>query len=312
MVNVKTYQGHPFITHDGKDENGVRAEVRVLTGFGHVAEIDESKESAINVKFKVDNNPHGASGWIPKDNVLVDLVRKAHDTNEPIHFRIETRRRPKIDRTTPMAELTPKNDMSAARNNTVKSLAALKWDDDENWTKSPLAVTALSEDPPATGNGIIPAVEGETPPTKQYSSNKYAFRERGPAYTYNDNGELNVGSYAAITPLNILSFVLEQDRKNELGLDSSQQAKVAKVLFHAINDVQKVLYDGELDEVLLGTSSHMNARNIVFEVVRSFFPINDDVIADKESLLNWEKDIVEKSSKLWAWSLGLLKPVLKG
>ena len=53
---MNTYSAKPFVSHDGKDENGVRAEVKVVKGYGKVVNIEPScAGKSFKVSFSVES-----------------------------------------------------------------------------------------------------------------------------------------------------------------------------------------------------------------------------------------------------------------
>lgn len=131
-----------FVTHDGVDGNGVRAEVYVQTGEGVIKEIKENANGTADVHFIVENLKFPVHGWIGQDNPVYDVVKKAHQTGDKVEFRIEAQRKANIDRDTPIADL--RADMKIAREKTIAILASV------NGIVSDEAVTNPEEDPAST------------------------------------------------------------------------------------------------------------------------------------------------------------------
>jgi hypothetical protein len=141
-----------FISHDGVDANGVRAEVYVQDGDGVVKEIKESANGTADIHFTVDNLKFPVHGWIGQDNPLYEVVKKAKESGDKVSFRIESQRKSKVDRTLKMEDL--RKDMNSARENTIAILASV------NNIASDEAVTNPDEDPNQT-YGRIKATGGE-------------------------------------------------------------------------------------------------------------------------------------------------------
>lgn len=131
-----------FVSHDGIDSNGVRAEVYVQDGRGTVKEIKENKNGTADVHFQVENLKYPVHGWIGQDNPVYDVVKKSLESKEDVQFRIEVQRKPSVERNIPIGEL--RTDMNKARENTISILAAI------NGIFSDEAVTNPSEDPAST------------------------------------------------------------------------------------------------------------------------------------------------------------------
>ena len=131
-----------FVTHDGVDGNGVRAEVYVQSGEGVIKEIKENANGTADIHFIVENLKFPVHGWIGQDNPVYDVVKKAHQTGEKVEFRIEAQRKANIDRDIPIADL--RADMKIAREKTIAILASV------NGIVSDEAVTNPEEDPAST------------------------------------------------------------------------------------------------------------------------------------------------------------------
>ena len=303
---VNTYSTKPFISYDGADENGVRAEVKVVTGYGTVSEIESSKAGkSFKISFAVENTQYFPSGWAPDGSNVLEKIRKAEEGGEPIHFRIETRRKNDIDRTTPIADLTT---LAMAKDSIFKSIAAVKFEGDEEWTISPNAVTRLDEDPVRSG-GLYRAYDQ---PREESAAPAQAPRQGGgleppPYVTHLRDGEVNPGSIAASVPLNLLSFVAEWDRDHATDptavVGEKKRAAVAKVMLMAANELQLAIWDGKLEKPDLGAGSHTRARALVFEVTRMYFPLTAEVVDTKESLMAWKDGVVAKALAMWKWSI---------
>ena len=131
-----------FVSHDGVDGNGVRAEVYVQTGEGVVKEIKENANGTADVHFTVENLKFPVHGWIGQDNPVYEVVKKAQQTGDKVEFRIEAQRKANIERDTPIADL--RADMKIAREKTIAILASI------NGIVSDEAVTNPQEDPAST------------------------------------------------------------------------------------------------------------------------------------------------------------------
>ena len=307
---MDTYSRKPFITYDKIDENGVRAEVKVVTGLGVVEKITPSdKGKSAKIDFRVENTKYLPSGWAPIDDPVYKVAEEALKSGEIIHFRIETRRKDGVSRSTPMDDLTPRGDMSKSRENTFKSFAAAKRADDENWTLSPHIRTRLEEDP-AEGSTENPydmslaSFTGGQPISKPAAGVNNGI-EKAPYITMNNDGTLNPGSIAVSVPLNLYSFIVEYERNNsELGvLSDKQRIALVKVLLHTANALQIAIYDGKLDKPDLSAGSHTRARALLFEVIRTFYPVTPELVSSKENLLEWKGLLFEKALAMWRWSI---------
>lgn len=313
---AETYSSRPFVSHDGVDSNGVRAEVKVVMGYGNIFEVEASdRGKASNVTFKVDNTKYKSNGWAPTDGVVIKKVKEAQELGVPIHFRIETHRKKDADRTTPISDLSS---LGNAKDNIFKSLAAVRIEGEEDWTISPHALTRFDEDP-STGGNI--SANSQTPEqlgigqrkAAPASSNAPAHRgiEAPPYATYNNDGSLNIGSMAVSVPLNMYSFVVEYERSHDevTALTDKQRIVLSRVLLGAANELQMSIYDGKLDKPDMSAGSHTRARALVFEVIRTFYPITDEIVSNKESLKTWRNSVIEKALGMWRWGISEAKRV---
>ena len=303
-----TYSSRPFISHDGPDENGFRAEVKVVTGFGHVDNIEKSSAGkSAKVSFAVENTKFKSSGWAPVDDKVMKLVEKAKENGEPIHFRIETRRQDKIPRETPISEL---DDLANARDSIHKSLAAVKLADDEDWTISPFAKTNMAEDPSfgsKSANDFTLEELRELGGSKNASSgnNQPQFRgvEPPPYVTFNSKGDLNPGSMAVAVPLNIYTFLTEYFTEKSVEVGDKAKFVAVRAVLDVCNKAQLGIYDGELEAPDLSLGSHTRARALVFESLRIFFLLTVEIVEDSEQLEAWKADTLDKVLKMWKWSM---------
>lgn len=301
-----TYSGRPLISHDGPDDNNFRAEVKVVMGFGHVDSIEKSAAGkSAKVSFAVENTKFKSAGWAPVDDKVMKLVETAKESGEPIHFRIETRRQDKIPRETPIAELT---DLANAKDSIHKSLAAVKLADDENWTISPFAKTNMAEDPSFGSKSAndytleeLRKLGGNAP--TQASGPSYNGLEPPPYVTYNSKGDLNPGSMAVAVPLNIYTFLTEYFKENSVEVDDKTKFVVVRAVLDVCNKAQMGIYGDELEAPDLSKGSHTRARALVFESIRIFFPLTEEITTDKAALAQWKTDTLDKVLAMWRWSM---------
>lgn len=300
-----TYSTKPFITHDGIDNNGDRAEVKVVMGFGDIIDIEDSKNGkSKKITFAVSNSEWNSSGWT-RDPKLHELVEKAKETGEPIHFRIETRRKDGIDRNKPFSELVTERGAEI-----VKSLAAVKYADDEEWTISMDAVTRFDEDP-VTG-GLIKASEQDIeklrPSQRTQSSGNSRNGNFEPApYVAIWRDQLNPGTIGVAIPLTFLSNLLEYERESGQEIPKEKRKDIAIVLMRIANQLQKDIYTKYLQAdypgVDLTAGSHTRARALIFEVLRSFYPLSESIIADEEEFKLWQKNVYSTCYSMWVWAM---------
>lgn len=316
---MSTYSRAPFISYDGKDENGLRAEVKVVVGYGDIFYVEDSDNGkAAKVTFKVENSKWKSSGWAPLDSNVIEKVKEAQSSGVPIHFRIETRRKDHVDRSMPMAEVSPPRDSTAARDNTVKSLAAVRLESEENWVISPHAKTRLEEDPKSGGGSPsaydTPLEELKPKPSSPHASApSHSGVEAPPFTTYNNDGSLNLGSVAVSVPSNLFSYVTEYERTHKIEFNDKQRIILSKLMLSASNEIQLGIYDGEkLTKPDLSLGSHTRARALLFESIRTYFPITLELVESKEEMMTWRKNLVEKSLWLWRWSISEVNKLSEG
>lgn len=308
---AETYSSRPFISYDGPDEDNVRAEVKVVTGFGTVDSIETSKAGkSQKVSFSVENTDYKSAGWAPVDSNVMTVVKAAEASGEPIYFRIETRRKDNIDRTTPINELT---NLAVAKDSIHKSLAAVKPADDEDWTISQFAVTNMAEDP-RTRSGTPSANDytaeelrkmsgkGDPGPAR-HSSHPASWYEPPPFQTFNDQGEPHPGSMAVAVPLNIYSFLTEYFTEREVEVDDRTKFAAVKLVMAVCNEAQLGIYEGEHDVPNLSAGSHTRARALVFESLRIFYPLTAEILADEDAKAEWKENTLSKILKMWKWSI---------
>lgn len=135
----------PFISYDGPDENGIRAEVWVQTGTGVIVDVDDDHEANALVTVKSTNEKvtFPIKGWLSKNDPIYEEVLAAFETGEEIEYRVESQRKDDIDRTIPIQQL--RATMEQARENTVLIFAGI------NGALSSEAVTNPEEDPAPGG-----------------------------------------------------------------------------------------------------------------------------------------------------------------
>lgn len=316
-----TYSSAPFISYDAVSPTD-RAEVKVTTGYGDIYEIEASdKGKSHNVTFKVANTKFKSNGWAPDGGNVMAKVNEAKAAGVPIHFRIEVRRKDHVDRTIPIADIST---LAKAKDNVVKSLAAVRLEEDAEWTVSPFAKTRLDEDPRGNGGGAGGSANDFSPeelgigkpaaassaPKPAYNSKNNSF-EAAPFATYNFDGSLNYGSVAVSVPASLFSFVVEYERSNEAvgTLTEKQRVQLAKVLLSASNELQVSVYEGKLDAPDLSLGSHTRARALMFETIRTFLPLTAEIAGDKESLKAWRDEVVAKSLAMWKWSISEVEKI---
>lgn len=145
----------PFISLDGIDSAGVRAEVFVQTGTGTVDDLIE-KGNNINVRMRVEGLKHPVQGWTSKSEKIYPMLVEAKESGREVSYRIEAQRKNGIERSLPIAPL--RETMELGKENTNMLFVGI------DGTLSSEAVTNPAEDPHAGGR--IPATDPRNQPTK--------------------------------------------------------------------------------------------------------------------------------------------------
>ena len=309
-MTLGTYSTRPFITHDGVDENGIRAEVKVVAGYGLVDNIEKSKAGkSAKVSFSVENTDFTISGWAPVDSKVMEVCQEALKSESPIYFRVETLRKKNVDRTLPIMEIS--KGMEAARDNTYKSLASVRADESDDWTFNEFAVTNPLEDP-KTSAGRHSALDMDieaTPASAAQSggarANSYPV-EPPPYVSRMNNGELNLGSIAVGVPASIYDFVCEYTQSKGIEYSPKDRWEMTKMILEAANEVQVRVV--KLESANLSLGSHTRARSLVYSTVRYGQPMPETFFENEEDSETWVKSLTDKASKLWEMSIRLSEP----
>lgn len=320
-----TYTRHPFVSEDGADNRGIRAEVKVITGFGYVSKAIEESEKSLKVNFdvaNVDTKKYPVYGRlrIKEDSKeAVELVKRAKEENFPIFFRIEIVRKDKIDRTTPISELTQKD---VASESVYRQLTGVSTDEnDESAWKWGARYTNPKEDKYYNPNGQHSAADMTEEEITQYHAKKNGSIPEAPAPSYSTSsqsvdpsphiarkrdGRVNLSGYGVNIPFNILAFIMQQARDNNVNAEIDWFKHIAERLFGMTNTIQLKAYEGELLEADPSLASHTKIRSIVFEVIRSLAPIQQELVeGGKEAEDKWLRNIYKESLGMWNWSLGV-------
>ena len=292
----------PFISHDGPDSDGVRAEVKVTLGFAIPKTIEASdKGKAAKAIFPVDNTKWPSAGWAPVDSDVMKVVQEAHDNDTPLYFRIETIRKPGVDRSASIVELTKGSD--AARENANKSLAAVKREDDDQWTISKRAMTRLEEDPSEEGG--TSAYSHSLDELKGANSSRASTSATVAVEPLiAEDGEPNYASNGTLVAANLFAFLADHCANNGLDTDSATLRNLAKLLLSVTSKLQVETSRGVLEEADLTAESHKNAVQIVRLTIESISPLAIDVLEDDKAQVAWAGTVLKRSLALWRWSAG--------
>lgn len=299
------YGTTPFIAYDAPDEDGVRAEVKIIMGYGvvdpDVAHGDKTLEQLGDDAYKVylfKGNKYLEQAYV-NSSKLIDMLKESQESLTPLHYRIEYQRKAKIDRSIPFNELIPPDDMKAARENGSRRLVGLKFADDEEWTyDKKMALTNPAEDKKVGGR--YSAFDMEiTPPKKQSNSFKPS------PFTTVVNGEVNPASVGAGVATTMFFFLYEQSIKHEVLVDEDTLKELANRLLKVCDKLQQTL--GGIKTVDFSDASHTRARAVVISVVQHLLPISAKALKDDKSIQEWLKSIYKNAYGMYKWSLEVAK-----
>lgn len=265
-----------FVSYDGTDAQGIRAEVRVQKGVGKITKIDRHDNGkTANVTVKHAELKHPIHGFVNVTDPIFPLIEEAFESKADIHYRTEAQRKRSIDRSTPIADL--RTTMEVAKENVTNIFAGI------NDNLSEEAVTNPAEDPDPAGRlrattqdaaqNAAPAA-APSPPVRSSGAN---VQEEKPWTDYNTNGSPNLGSYSFGAALGVDTFATKL--LAELGVDvltgDSEDIifTLAKDLLDITDYVQVAAYKGTLARANRAVASHAKVRGIVFTLVEEFFPI---------------------------------------
>lgn len=309
----ETWSAKPFVSYDGLDQNGYRAEVKVHNGRGYVKEINNSKETNAQIVFKIDSLEYPVAAWAPANSKLVELAAKAQAENFPIEFRIEIRRKDKVDRSIPIMELS--KSMESAKKNCHRAIAAVRADETSEWIISRYARTRIDEDPTTgspsaydfTPEQLNPQQKTNTPTENNHS---YSTIENAPTSILNPNNTINPGSHAVHHILENYQKTKEYYKTNEIDVDDKIIFNITQVITNTINKLQLSIYNGELITPDPNAPSYKQAQELVFYSLQEFTPLNPVNITPEE-LTQWEEKTLEKTLGMWRWSIKTIEKIIQ-
>lgn len=307
----------PFISHDGADNNGVRAEVKIGMGFTPIKDVEKG-EKATQVEFKNPDSKWSSKGRIPNDSPLLKIIEEAYANSVPLYWRIESIRKSNVDRTKPFDEISPPKNADMARENIYKNLVGVKTEDAAEWTYGPNALTNPAEDPSRGGTfsafGMdIAELRGANSQSQSSSSaqqyeNTNGFFEPPAFKSYLPSGELSPGSHAVAAPLAIYDFLTEQNKNAPQSLDNKALLKMSERILQLNNRLQLSIYENyqqKPEKVDPSLASHFRAREILFSVVKDDFKTFVEADSDE-----WYKNVYMKSLNKWKWSIKVMNKLL--
>lgn len=267
---MDTWSAKPFISHDGFDDDGVRAEVKVIVGVGRIKKIEESDNGrASQVIFSVSNTGFPVKCWVPQDDPTSDAIAKAQKNNDPLGFRVEIRRKNTIDRGVPISELT--KDMETARDSVFRSLAAVRPCDSDEWVCSDKMVTNFAEDPQEE-SGLHSAKDYTPEQLKSANANKTTPVE---AEKYSES--VNIRNLAA---LDVYTFVVNSVEASNSSLN------IARVIVACAIDISKKF---EID------------TGVAYELLMDASRIYSGSFSTRDDFVKFKKHLLTESTKVWTW-----------
>ncbi len=308
-----TFLDRPFVSYDGVDGNGVRAEVVVRTGCAVISDSRESDSGKSRFfEFTARSAQYTEGGWT-SDPDVIQVAEQSMADGVPLYLRIEQQRKKGVPRDTPMVAL--RADMSSAKKSTFRALVAVRREGDDKFTVDrKTAVTDPREDDKFDTNKDFRASEQNLADTPAPSVVQYGNSGRPPSgegmesspwATFTPDGAVRPVSYASIVPVTVLSFVMELEADQGIGVDQRMAVKVTHILVEVMNRLQVAVFDGTRTTPDMSAASHARARAVVFMVVRNNL-CGIPVPVRPEDLSDWATKVYEKSLGLWRWSMKLV------
>lgn len=277
----------PFTSLDGKDPQGVRAEVVVEVHTGTVKEISELDKVA-KVSFLGDGLNNPVHGYLNLEDPILETIKAAKKAKETVEYRIETVRKKHIDRTIPMTKL--RESIEVARDNVVKIVSGVNVTRNEDGTFTGLAIehhTNPAEDPAA--GGIYRATDPQAASEGGSSSNT------SPAPSISPETSLQILAKAvqAGVPHEALSVLLasairdgaEPAHALSVAYPSEGAPKVQQVRSREEAVFRKFNSDGSLNlgssQIISGVSSENFTRRILAPVADSMSEAEFTALVEK-------------------------------
>lgn len=312
-VDENSWAQKKFISHDGMDEQGVRAEVAVFKGYGKIDPysddvMDESSKSALiyfTLPENLEHDIYGALSTKNKQDEFVKILHKVQTEGVHVHYRIESVRRRDQERTTPFSVLAENAIETLYRN-----LVAISFDG-ETWHWSGAQVTNPAEDKSPDGKYSAFDNPVSAPPVAPTGNYKGTSAIDPPPYVnVRSDGTMNLSGYGANVPFNILGFVLKQMKANNITPSVEWAQKISKRILDLANYIQVGSYGNDLKEADLSLPSHTKIRSVVFEVIETLHPITEEAVNDVDAETAWVKQVYATSLELWNWSLNTSEPYI--
>lgn len=313
----------PFISHDGTDSNGIRAEVKVITGHALVSEKTKPKSrdsSMVSFGFVAPSSNFPTKAWIDKekDAEIFAALNAAYDNEEAVDFRIEIQRKSDVDRRAPFNEIAPPKDQEASFKNTFKHIVAVRADDTQEWIEGSQMLTSFKEDPTYGGarkasddDIVAPGASASNSNSNAGAANNgnFAQRENSPYNSLLSDGSANPNGFALMTPVEIAIFVREQINSHSLSdeISADEEAEIVRMTLVAIGAVQKKI-TGE-NKVNPSDYSYKIAVALVKGTMENFYPLRSFENDFSSELKNHFKMIVVTSMKIANGAISYIEEV---
>lgn len=285
--------GFQFVSFDGADSDGVRAEVSVSKGRGMVRSIvPHDSVPASNVEIKTEGLKFSQKGWVNNDSPVLRAAQEALDNGTEVEYRLESQRRAKVDRSIPIDDLRLDKENNGT---TIRSILA-----GINGVYSDEMVTDPEEDPapggriPARGQNRAPQnqpVQGNQNQGNQglqnASQNIPAQGNPGPEgmqwELFNHDRTINVGSYAVQAATGVEFFVHKQMLQAGLALDNPEFDNIIRgwsfALLDMADSIQQYITGKEWNRL---KPSHSRVRGVIFDTIETAYPMSAVVGKDAD------------------------------
>lgn len=302
--NQQSHGNKPFISYDG-EVNGVRAEVKVYTGFAPVDSIKRAKKSDSDMRqvvFHPENADYPTSGWSKSGTDFFDAVEDIKDSGEFIHYRIEVQRKNDVDREKTIDEITgavngSKPDTKMSFENTFRRFVGFRRDGEEDWTfDKEYALTDPSEDPVSGGASAL----SQSPSQRNKSKNQ----DSGGGSVKRDI----ISKLAFERPIKAMSFVSATlDRLNDGFNYSTHDIKtlatavleaseyVQTEMFEKVNKEPEVDYESASFDIAFECVKQVTSHG---EYVVGASRLGEDGVDD-----DWLDNVINEARKLYMWSI---------
>lgn len=302
--------GFAFTSYDGADSDGVRAEVYVQRGKGKVTEVvPHSTGKSVNVKIMTEGLRYPNQGWVAPDSEIHKKATEALDSGKEINYRLESQRRSKVSRTTPLSEL--REDSKIAQSSVTSIVAEI------DGVVSEEAVTNPAEDPQSGGRI---SARNQQPQDNQQSQgnpnngqqnlsqrpNSRSSEEGSPWSVLNDDGSRNIGAARVQAASGIESFT----RKHliEAGWEESELENAVYGYSHALLSIVDALQSYfTKKQANRQKNSHTRIRATLFDTIENLLPFSL-IREGKETNDTWYRKVGSTTQKRFTLVLELDAP----